>query len=145
MALQAATDIPAAAKGHYVDGRKRGSALFCAKRMAQRHYIVPLTKRDPSGQLVVVSGASQVSSRPTRSAGSPASRSSSETGSRERSGGGTRRADKSTNGALSVNGPRHQRRHRRIVRAGTPVAVTAEWTALVASMTALAMTTTAPM
>jgi hypothetical protein len=145
MALQAATDIPAAAKGHYVDGRKRGSALFCAKRMARRAYIAPLTKRDPSGQLVVVSGASQVSSRATRSAGSPASRSSRETGSRERSGGGTRRADKSTNGALWVNGPRHQRRHRRVVRAGTPVAATTARTATVANMIALAMITTAPM
>ena len=35
---------------------------------------------------------------------------------------GTSRADRTTNGAVVVNGPRHQRCQRRDVRAATPVA-----------------------
>jgi hypothetical protein len=43
-----------------------------------------------------------------------------------------------------MNGPRHQRSQRRMVRAGTLVARTAAATAIVVSATALAMMTTAP-
>jgi hypothetical protein len=43
-----------------------------------------------------------------------------------------------------VNGPRHQPTHRRVVRAGTPVARTMALAPIAVSATALATTTTAP-
>ena len=121
-----------------------GSAIFCAKCAALRGYITPLTKRDPSGQLVVVIGASQAMSFARPASLSPSSRSRSEVGSRRRSGAGRSRADSSTNGALVVNAPRHQRSQRRVVRAGIPVVRTAALAAAIASATALARITTAP-
>ena len=83
----------AAAKRPYAHGKNMGSAIFCAKRGAPCGYIAPLTKRDPSGQLVVVIGASQAMSFAERAALSPSNRSRIEVGSRRRSGAGTSRAD----------------------------------------------------
>ena len=43
-----------------------GSAIFCASRVRGRGYITALTQRDPSGQLIVVIGASHPRSFATR-------------------------------------------------------------------------------
>ncbi len=57
---------------------------------------------------------------------------------------GTSRADSSTNGALVVNGPRHQRSQRRVVRAATPVARAAARARAAPNALALTTITTAP-
>ena len=145
ISLRAANDAsPQRYEATYAGWKNAGSAIFCANRMTRCGYITPLTKRDASGQLAVVIGASQAKSLAMGAGPSPTSRSRSETGSCRRLGAGTRRADKSTNGPLFANGPRHQRSHRRVVRAGTPVVRTPAPTVATASATALASTTTAP-
>src|ERR1019366_1251304 len=106
-----------------------------------RGYIAALKKRDPSGQLVVVIGVSHARSFVTAVERSSASRSSSDRGRRDRSGAGTRRAESSRNGALAVNGPRHQRSHRRVVRDGTPVVRVATADVAAAKATAAARIT----
>ena len=89
-------------------------------------------------------GASQASNRWMRTAGSPPNRCRIEVGSALRDNEGTSRADSSTNGALVVNGPRHQRSQRRSVRAGTPVTRCADAAAVAARAATLATITTAP-
>ncbi len=127
----------------YADGENTGSAVFCANRVRPRGYIVSLRKRDPSGQLVVVIGASHASSfAAKRTDLRRAARSATGAGAVDRAPApGAPRAP--TKGALVVNGPRHQRSHRRVVRAGTPVARTAAIATIVVGAIALA-TTTAP-
>src|SRR5208282_2843238 len=104
----------------------------------------PRSKRDASGVLAVVIGASHASSLVMRTAGSPTNRSRIEVGNALREKDGTSRADSSTNAALVVNGPRHQRRQRRVVRAATPVVRSAAAALAAARATTLARITTAP-
>jgi hypothetical protein len=128
----------------YADGKTTGSAIFCAKLVACGGHIAALTKLQPCRQLVVLIGASHDRSFKTAADRPAANRSNNDVGSHRRSGGGTIRADSSTNGRLVVNEPRHQRSHLRVVRDGTPVARTAALAAMLVSATAAATITTAP-
>jgi len=84
-------------------GERRGEhSGFRANRALRRGYIRPRTNRDPSGQLVVVSGASQTKSW-AMAAGPTPSRSKSELGIRPGSGAGTRRAERATNGLVILS------------------------------------------
>src|ERR1019366_1720864 len=58
MALRRRGEGPQARPGSYAEGKNTGSAIFCANRVVPRGYIAALKRRDPSGQLVVVIGAS---------------------------------------------------------------------------------------
>src|SRR5450432_3831000 len=144
MALRRRAQWNAAARRTLDRWENHGQRHLLRDPVVDRGYITSLTQRDPSGELVVVMGASHPRSFATGTAPSPARRASSETGSRPRSGAGTSRADSSMNGLLVVNGPCHQRSQRRVVRAGTPVARTEALTAIIVMAIALATTTTAP-
>jgi hypothetical protein len=135
-------------------GGEHGRAVVSQKGVGQTAFLERLRHAvdesfgrlvDPPGQLAVVSGATQVKSLAMGAGPSPPSRSRIETGARRRSGAGPRRADRSTKGAVDVNGPRHHPSHRRVVRAGTPVVQTPALTVAAATATALTSTTIAPM
>lgn len=79
-----------------------------------------LTKRDPSGTELVVSGAKSRAADISGDGGGK--RSTSNAGKRASSGGGTTRARSSRQSALATNAVRHQLSQRCTVRRGTPVA-----------------------
>jgi hypothetical protein len=91
-----------------------------------------------------VIGASHARSLVTRPAGSPSNRSRIEVGIALGEKDGTSRADSAMKATLVVNGPRHQRSQRRVVRAAIPVARFAAPALAAARATALATITTAP-
>jgi hypothetical protein len=128
----------------YATRGKQGRAIFCVKRRGPTGYTRPLTKREPSAVVVVVSGASHPRRLRTRADAQPVSLSRIEVGRERRSTAGTSRPEISTNTGVDTNGPRHHRSQRRLVRAGTPVARVAALAIVCARATTLATITIAP-
>ena len=126
-------------------GKTRAAPSSARTAWRARGYIAALTKRDPSGQLVVVSGASHAAASRRAAAGRPRAARAARRAAARRSGAGTRRADSSTNGAArreraappAQPSPRRARRHARRPHARrSPPSPS--------SATALATITTAP-
>ena len=95
-------------------------AIFCASDGARLGHAWPRNKRDASGRLSVVSGASHPRNVEMRVTGGPARRSRIDVGNAARATAGASRAVICTNTGVIVNGSRHHRSHRRAVRPGTP-------------------------
>jgi hypothetical protein len=103
--------------------------------------------RSPLAQLAcyvaVVRGKSQRSSDCTRAASVPVNLSKIDAGNLGRDSAGKKRPDISTKTSVLGNVPRHQRNHRRVVRAAIPVERIAWLAVAVSNATALATITAA--